>query len=518
MGFEVCDKHANISPNKIALIVVSPDGSFINYSFLALQKLSNKLVNLLISNGLKPGNRLAILLPQSVEAAISHIAAWKMGAISIPLFTLFGEDALRFRLKDSGAKILITELEHYKKVQPLLTELPKLETIFITDKFIDDNQIKALWKNLQKASNVYTPIKTLGETPAFISYTSGTTGNPKGALHAHRTLLGHLPGVEFFHDFLPQPGDLMWTPADWAWIGGLMNCLISSWYYGVTNLAFRARKYNPEEALNLIEKFNIRNTFMPPTALKIMREVSNIKRFNINLRTVAVAGEPMGSELFDWGKEALNVTFNEFYGQTECNLVIANNHHCMNIKPGSMGRPVPGHQVAIIDSSGKELPPKTIGEIAVKTPDPVLLLKYWNNEKASNAKFINQWWRMGDQGVMDEDGYFWFIGRDDDVITSSGYRIGPGEIENTLAGHPAVLLAAAVGIPDPIRTEQIKVFIKLMPGYKGGNNLKKEIQSFVKKRLSSHEYPRIIQFVEDIPMTSTGKIKRNELRKAKINK
>ena len=304
----------------------------------------------------------------------------------------------------------------------------------------------------------------------------------------------------------------MWTPADWAWIGGLLNCLVSSWYYGIPNLAYRAKKYDPEEALRLMAKFNVRNTFMPPTALKMMREVKNIERFNINLRTVGVGGEPMGSELLDWGKSALKVTFNEFYGQTECNLVLANNHECMSIKAGSMGRPVPGHQVSIVDNTGNILPPESVGEIAVKLPDPVPLLKYWNNEKASNANVIKGWWKMGDQGFMDNDGYFWFVGRDDDIIISSGYRIGPSEIENTLSRHPAVSLAAAIGVPDPVRTEIIKVFIKLAPGQVGGPELKSEIQNFVKKRLSPHQYPRLLEFVNALPLTSTGKIKRRELR------
>ncbi len=516
MGVEVCDKHAIRAPEQIALIVASPEENPVNYTFASVRTLSNRLANTLMAAGLGRGERIAILLPQSVETAVSHIAAWKMGSISIPLFTLFGEDALRFRLMDSGAKIMITNMEQYGKVESLLPELPNLKKVFIVDASMDDKDVCSFWADIEKASSAFKPVKTHAETPAFISYTSGTTGNPKGALHAHRTLIGHLPGVEFFHNFLPQAGDLMWTPADWAWIGGLMNCLIGSWHYGVTNLAYRARKYDPEEALALIERFEIRNTFMPPTALKVMREVPKIDRFNIKLRTVAVAGEPMGSELLEWGRQRLNVTFNEFYGQTECNLVLANNSECMKIKPGSMGKSVPGHRVAVISPDGKELAPGSVGQIAVKAPDPVMLLEYWNNKEASDEKIINGWWEMGDQGTMDDEGYFWFVGRDDDVITSSGYRIGPGEIEDCLTRHPAVSLAAAIGVPDPTRTELIKVFIRLMPGYSGSVQLEEEIRNFVKNRLSPHEYPRIIQFVDTLPLTSTGKIKRKELRDAEL--
>ncbi len=258
--------------------------------------------------------------------------------------------------------------------------------------------------------------------------------------------------------------------------------------------------------------FGVRNTFMPPTALKVMREVANPERFGVNLRSVAVAGEPMGAELLAWGREALGVSFNEFYGQTECNLVLANNDACMTAKPGSMGRPIPGHRVAIIDDAGNERAPGEEGQIAVKRPDPVMLLHYWNKEQETVEKYIGDWWPMGDQGRMDEDGFFWFVGRDDDVITSAGYRIGPGEIEDCLTKHPKVSLAAAIGVPDPLRTEIVKVFIKPMPGVNGSPELEEELRAFVKTRLSAHEYPRLVEFIDEMPLTSTGKIKRKDLR------
>ncbi|MFB0951282.1 MAG: AMP-binding protein, partial [Rhodospirillales bacterium] len=347
---------------------------------------------------------------------------------------------------------------------------------------------------------------------AYIVYTSGTTGNPKGALQGHRSLLGHIPAVEFFHDFLPQTDDLMWTPADWAWIGGLMNCLMGAWFHGVPVLAHRAPKYDPKHALELMAKYKVRNTFMPPTALKLMRAIPDILTYGVNLRTIACAGEPMGAELLDWGRKSFGVTFNEFYGQTECNLVVANCQKIMSIKPGSMGRPIPGHDVAVINRDGHEVPANTVGQIAIRAPDPVMMLEYWNNPQATTDKYIGEWLLTGDQGQIDEDGYFWFVGRDDDVITSSGYRIGPGEIEDCLTKHPAVSLAAAIGVPDKLRTEIIKVFIKLMPDENGTKELEDDIRTFVRTRLSPHEYPRVIEFVEDLPLTSTGKIMRKDLR------
>ncbi len=310
----------------------------------------------------------------------------------------------------------------------------------------------------------------------------------------------------------------MWTPADWAWIGGLMNCLICSWHHGVTNLAYRAKKYDPEAALRLMAKYKIRNVFMPPTALNLMRSVEDVPSFGVNLRTIAVAGEPMGAELLDWTRQNLGITCNEFYGQTECNLIVTNCQKIMDLKPGSMGKPAAGHVVEVIDKEGNILPAGEEGEIAVKASDPVMLLEYWDNPQATRDKYRNGWLLTGDDGTKDDDGYLWFVGRADDVITSAGYRIGPGEIEDCLCRHPAVSLAAAIGVPDPVRTEAIKVFILLKPGFIGSQDLEEDIRAHVKTRLSPHEYPRMIEFVVALPLTATNKIKRKDLRDAEIEK
>jgi acetyl-CoA synthetase len=513
MGVDVCDKHADASADMTALISEDEGGDVTAYSFRALKYLSNRLANVLVAKGLQRGDRIGILLSQSVETGIAHIAAWKAGFISIPMFTLFGEDALEFRLSNSGARALITDESNLPKIEAIRDRLPALELLLVTGAGKTGHGMVDFWRALDDASDSFTPVETLGEDPAFISYTSGTTGNPKGALHAHRTMFGHLPGVEFPHDFFPQPGDLMWTPADWAWIGGLMDALMPAWHHGVPVLASRARKYDPENALALMARHNVRNTFMPPTALKLMRNVERpAERFGVRLRSVSCAGEPMGEELLHWGREALGVTFNEFYGQTECNLVASNCAAIMEVRPGSTGRAVPGHQVEIIDDAGNVLPPNTVGSIAVKSPDPVMFLGYWANPQATEEKFIGDWLITGDQGSMDDDGYIWFVGRDDDVITSAGYRIGPGEIEDCLTKHPAVSLAAVIGVPDPLRTEAIKAFILLKPGHAGDEGLETDIRNFVKTRLSPHEYPRMIEFVDSLPMTATGKIRRRDLR------
>ena len=524
MGVDVCDKHAETTPDRVALIVEDEDGAVTNYSFRDIQRLSNRLANVLVARGLRRGDRVGVLLSQSVEAAVAHVAVWKAGFISIPLFTLFGEDALEFRLANSGTKAVITDADNLGKLEAIRESLPDLQTLIVAGAGsagfpAPHTSIWDFWSALDHASDTFAPVNTKADDPGVIIYTSGTTGNPKGALHAHRILLGHQPSVEFFNEFFPQPGDLMWTPADWAWIGGLMNVLMSSWHHGVTVLAQRARKFDPEQALALMTRHSVRNTFMPPTALRLMRQVERPReRFGFGLRTLTCAGEPMGAELLDWCRTALGVTPNEYYGQTECNLVAANCAKIMDVKPGSMGRAVPGHTVEIIDDQGRGVPPGTVGQIAVRRPHPVIMLEYWRNPDATAAKYIGDWLLTGDEGHKDEDGYLWFLGRDDDVITSAGYRIGPGEIEDCLGKHPAVAIAAVIGVPDPLRTESVKAFIVLTPDHTADDALEEDIRAYVKTRLARHEYPRMIEFVDSLPMTATGKIRRRELRDQEIAK
>lgn len=517
MGVAVCDRHCDTAEPKTALIVEHMDGSIDRHSFQDIKSISNQFANLLNQTGLQIGDRVGVLLSQSVEAASTHVASWKAGFISIPLFTLFQEEALEFRLFNSAASALITDKENYEKIAPLRDKLPNLKYVFIIDGKVD-NTID-LYDALKNVSNQFTPVATKSEDPALIIYTSGTTGNPKGALHAHRALLGHVPGVQFPHEFAPQENDLFWTPADWAWIAGLMNILMGAWYNAIPVLAYRARKYDPEAALSLMARHKVRNVFMPPTALKMMRQIENIKdRFDLNLRTITVAGEPMGEELLDWGRREFGINLNEYYGQTECNLVVSNCAAIMKTKPGSMGRPVPGHDVRIIDEEGQECAVGEIGNICVKTPDPIMLLKYWDNPAATEKKYRGPWLVMGDLGYMDQDGYFFFVGRDDDVITSAGYRIGPSEIEDCLTKHEAVAIVAVIGIPDPIRTEAVKAIITLRDGFEASDELETDLRNFVKNKLSPHEYPRHIDFVDHLPLTATGKIKRKDLRDAEIAK
>ena len=332
-------------------------------------------------------------------------------------------------------------------------------------------------------------------------------------------MLGHLPGVEFPHNFFPQENDFFWTPADWAWIGGLIDVLFPSWHHGIPVLAHRAKKFDPEEAFHLIARYKIRNAFMPPTALKLMRQVNNPRsRHKFAMRSIGSGGETLGEELLDWGKDVFNLIINEFYGQTEVNLVVGNCAEVMTNLPGSMGRAVPGHIVAVIDDSGQSVPSGTAGEVAVQRPDPVMFLEYWKNPEATEAKYVGDWCLTGDLAKQDDAGYFWFVGRKDDVITSAGYRIGPAEIEDCIMKHPAVGMVAVVGSPDEVRTEIVKAFIVLKNDVVAGADVAAGIKEFVKVRLAAHEYPREIEFIKELPMTATGKIMRKELKALEINR
>ena len=377
-------------------------------------------------------------------------------------------------------------------------------------------------KICQLESGVFEPKRTLANDAAMLIYTSGTTGNPKGVLHAHRVLLGHLPGVEVSHDFLPEIGDRFWTPADWAWIGGLLDVLMPSLHHGISVVAYRFPKFDALQAIKLMHQYEVRNVFLPPTVLKMMKSLPDKHFHNLNLRSVGSGGETLGVELIEWGRRMFGVTINEFYGQTECNMIISSCSALEAANPGLMGRAAPGHTVRIINSgTGQCVDDNEEGEIAVLSPDPVMFLHYWKNIDATNAKFIDgpegRWLLTGDRGVRQPSGKFRFVGREDDVITSSGYRIGPAEIEDCLVSHPSVQLAGVVAKPDELRGSIIVAFVTLNEDVVANTELQLELGAWVKLRLAAHEYPREVIFITDMPMTTTGKIIRAKLREITLN-
>ena len=510
IGVDLCDKWAT-DPSRLALIHERRDRSVRRYTFADLRRLSNQAANLLASRNVVAGDRVGILLPQEPETAIAHLATYKIGAIAVPLFTLFGIDALNYRCRDAGIKALVTNAASMEKIEQIRDALPQLETIFCIDGATAGSE--DFHAALAKMSSEFSPRATRADDPALIIYTSGTTGNPKGALHAHRTVLGHMPGVEMSHDFLGAEGDLIWTPADWAWIGGLIDVLFAAWHLGVPVVARRFEKFDPEAAFDLMSRHQVRNAFIPPTGLKLMRNVPDpAARWKLKLRSLASGGESLGAELLQWAREAFGVTINEFYGQTECNMTLSSCDALFPVRPGAIGKAAPGHEVEIVDDAGRILAPGMLGAIAVRRPDPVMFLGYWNNQEATSEKFVGDWLVTGDTGTKDAEGYVTFVGRNDDVITSAGYRIGPGPIEDCLLSHPAVRMAAVVGAPDSQRTEIVKAFVVLRDGYVADDTLTRQLQDHVRKRLAAHEYPRQVRYVDSLPMTTTGKVIRRELR------
>jgi acetyl-CoA synthetase len=388
--------------------------------------------------------------------------------------------------------------------------LPELRQIFVVGPERVDDAHRSFSATLQSARDDFTIVDTAADDPALIVYTSGTTGNPKGALLPHRSLLGHQPGLELALGSFPVAGDRIWSPADWAWIGGLYDVLFTAWHHGVPVVAHRARKFDPDAAMDLMARFEVRNAFLPPTALKLLRQ-SNVRHPGVTLRRVFSGGETLGTELLDWGRQALGVELREAYGQTECNVCISNST-LFPVRTGSMGRAAPGFDVRIVDDAGMDLPIGEPGHIAIRRPNPVMFLEYWQDVDGTRAKFAGDFLITGDTGRQDEDGYFFYIGRSDDVIKSGGYRIGPGEVENCLMKHPAVAMAAVVGVPDAMRHQAVKAWIVLREGHTASDALAAELQEFVRTRLSAHEYPRHVAFTDAMPMTVTGKILRRELR------
>ncbi len=446
-----------------------------------LANMSDDLSRALLRR-VQPGDRVGVLLSQSAWCAAAHLAIWKIGAISVPLFKLFKQDALRSRVGDAGAKIVLTDAEG----AALLGDLAE-----------------ALIASEIGEAGAPVPFADTGPgDPAVLIYTSGTTGSPKGALHGHRVLTGHLPGVSISHNHLRE-GDCLWTPADWAWIGGLFDVLMPGLALGIPVVAARLEKFTPEACADIVARGGVRNVFFPPTALRMLKAADQSIP---GLRSVASGGEPLGAEMLAWGQKAFGLTINEFYGQTECNMVVSSCAEDFPAQPGCIGKPVPGHEVAVIDEDGN--PTTEEGDVAIRGGSASMLLEYWKRPEATAEKFRGDWLITGDRGVWEGD-YLRFVGRDDDVITSAGYRIGPAEIEDCLLTHPAVATVGVVGKPDPLRNEIVKAYVVLKPGAQAAE---RELQDWVKDRLAHYSYPREVAFLEELPMTVTGKVIRKELK------
>ena len=509
IGTAVLDRWAARDPDRLAVLDLQ-GARPVPATYGALRERSDRLALALRRLGVEPGDRVAVFLPQGAAALVVQCAAFKLGAVVLPLAAVFGAEALAYRFADAGVTLAVTDARGAARIAAIRPAPAALRTVVSVDG--RDGAVLGLDEVLARETGAFTARDTSAEDPALMIYTSGTTGQPKGALHAHRVLAGHLPGVRFSHDGLPRAGDLMWTPADWAWAGGLLNAVLPALHDGVPVVAHRGQGFDAEAVFRLLRDHPVTRAFVPPTALRMLRAAAPEGVVGLRLRSVTAAGEALGAETQDWARRALGCTVDDVYGQTECNYVLGSAAARGAARPGAIGRATPGHEVAVLRPDGRRCAPGEPGGIAVRRPDPTLFLGYWNRPDATAAKFVGDWMTTGDQATMDAEGYVTFLGRDDDIITSSGFRIGPAEIEESLIRHPAIAAAAVVGVPDPLRTEIVKAYVVAREGYAPSAALAGEIQRFVRTHLSAHEYPRAVAFVPCLPMTATGKVMRRVLR------
>ena len=523
----------------------------LSYEQLVMQ--ANQLSHLLKKQGVKRGDRVAIVLPQRIETAVAYIAVLQMGAVAMPLSMLFGVEALAYRFNDSGARVAIVDESTILSVRDARKGCPALQCVIGIGDAAEHCDLDYALHSLMQPTD-FLIIKTRADDPAVLIYTSGTTGSAKGALIPHRALLGNLSGFVASQNWFGFDGKtnfksnaVFWSPADWAWTGGLMDALLPTLYFGREIIAYNGR-FSAEMAFEILQIHQVTHTFLFPTALKSMMKAypEPKKIFKFKLQALMSAGEAVGDAVYEWCELQLGVIANEMFGQTEINYVVGNCNKFWPSKPGSMGKGYPGHQVAVIDESSRVCEAGKVGEVAVNHldvhgfPDPVFFLGYWNNEAATLAKTTmsedgQRWCRTGDLAFADEDGYLWYQGRADDMFKAAGYRIGPGEVENCLVKHAAVLNAAVVPKPDVERGAVVKAYIVLAPEfialravYTAVNDIKglkifdaslvDDIQRHVRGLLAPFEYPKEIEFIDALPMTTTGKVQRRVLRLAEIER
>ncbi len=503
-------------PGRPAIRYEKPDGSVSTHSYGDLETRSDQLAAGFRELGIEAGDRIAVVVPQKPANPISHLAAWKLGAITVPLTVLFGPDGLAYRLTDSEARAVVVDPSVRETIDDIRGQTA-LESVIELGEHVSGDAY-AFERLIETHDPGIEPYDATPETSSAIMYTSGSTGPPKGVLHSHALWLGRAAAAyTYFEQSLEEA--TLWTPADWAWGAALGGTLFAGLHYGSTVVAWPREGFDPETVFEFMARHDVTHSFLPPTALRmLMSRDDPTDRFDLNLETLAAAGEPLTPEILQWVDETFEtVTLNEFYGQTELNLVVGNNSQWFAAQPESMGKPLPGYELRIVDPENPDpsapLARGEAGEIAVKPADRrVFFDAYWGLANKTEQKQIDGWFLTGDIARRDSDGYLWFVSRKDDIILTSGYRVGPMEIEGVLLEHPAVEQAGVVGVPDDVRGQAIKAFVQPTAGVDRSAELTDELTTLVRERLAEYEYPREIEFVETLPTTTTGKIQRRELR------
>lgn len=518
MAYEAIDKHAKSDrKNKVALYY--QDGSRKEkYTFKEMKEFSNKAGNVLKNYGdVEKGDRVFIFMPRSPELYFALLGAVKLGAIVGPLFEAFMEGAVRDRLEDSEAKVLITTPELLERVP--LNDLPALKTVFLVGDNVEEGGKTVAFNPLFEQASKELHIEWLDrEDGLILHYTSGSTGKPKGVLHAQNAMVQHYQTAKWVLDL--KEDDVYWCTADPGWVTGTAYGIFAPWLVGASNVILGGR-FSPEAWYEALQDYGVTVWYSAPTAFRMLMGAGQdaIKKYDLSqVRHVLSVGEPLNPEVIRWGMNAFGLRIHDTWWMTETGGQVICNYPCMEIRPGSMGKPIPGVKAAIVDNEGNEVPPYTMGNLAIGKGWPAMMRGIWNNPQKYESYFMQgDWYVSGDSAYMDEDGYFWFQGRIDDVIMTSGERVGPFEVESKLIEHAAVAEAGVIGIPDPVRGEIIKAFIALRAGYEPSEELKEEIRQFVKKGLAAHAAPRQIEFRDKLPKTRSGKIMRRVLKAWELN-
>jgi len=507
------DRHAQGSKkNKVALYWHGPDDEQKKFTFQELSFLSNQFANVLKKLKVDRGDRVFFFLPRIPELYFGFLGTLKIGAIAGTMFSAFGEQALEDRLNNSDASVLVTDSNLLPRVQKILKKLPHLKHILITDFDKPKQNCLSLPQLLKAASQDLKITHTRPDDSAFMLYTSGTTGKPKGVIHQHYAILHEHLTAKWVLDI--KDSDVYWCTADPGWVTGIAYEILGSWSIGASALIYAGR-FSPEKWYSLIEQYKVNVWYTAPTALRMLAAagLNLVKKYNLSsLRHLASVGEPLNPEVIYWGLKAFGLPFHDNWWQTETGGIMIANLPCLPIKPGSMGKPFPGIKADIIDDKAKPVPIGKEGNLAIKAGWPSMMKKIWRRPKKYKSYFIKGWYISGDKAFKDKDGYFWFLGRADDLIKTSGERVGPFEVESALVSHPDIIEAGVIGKPDQMRGEIIKAFITLKSGVKPSEALKKDIAVYVKKHLAGHAYPREIEFKDNLPKTRSGKIMRRMLK------